>query len=414
MMLVEDKVYAITEITREIKESLEDNFSGLWVEGEISNFTRARSGHLYYSLKDAKASLRCVMWRNTAARLKFEPEDGMKVRAFGDITVYEPQGAYQLRTQQLLPLGIGELEIAFQQLKEKLYAEGLFDPEHKQELPEIPQTVAVITSPTGAAVRDIIVRLRRRWPPVRIVVLPTLVQGSTAGEQIAQAIDDCNQWGEADVIIVGRGGGSLEDLWAFNEEVVARAIFASRIPIVSAVGHEVDFTISDFVADVRAPTPTAAAEIIVPDAEEYRRRLANMVQSLVFRVRSQAQRYREIIVGFGSRYGIRRVRDLIYQHGQLLDDLTQNLSTAAQLVLERRRNTLNQLHRTLMAVSPQAVLNRGYSITRTLPDRSIIRNIAQVAPGTTLETVVARGTIISDVTATEERPADDESHSGSR
>jgi exodeoxyribonuclease VII large subunit len=232
------------------------------------------------------------------------------------------------------------------------------------------------------------------------VVVPTLVQGKTAGAEIARAIQECNEWGEADVIIVGRGGGSLEDLWAFNEEPVARAIFASRIPVVSAVGHEVDFTISDFVADLRAPTPTAAAEFVVPDYRDYQRQLAGMVESIIVRVQHQTERYREMIHGFGGRYGIRRVRDLYEQQSQRVDELTQNLAKASRQVTERKRQQLQQLQRTLVAVSPQATLNRGYSITRSLQDGSIIRDIEQVAAGMTLETVVARGRIISDVTDT--------------
>jgi len=401
MVLIEDKILSITEITREIKLSLENEYSGLWVEGEISNFKRHTSGHLYFSLKDARAALRCIMWRSTAAHLQFEPEDGTKVRAFGDITVYERQGAYQLRVARMMPVGVGELEIAFRKLKEKLAAEGLFAPEIKKDLPKIPQVVGVVTSPTGAAVRDIIVTLRRRWPPVRIVLCPVAVQGAGAAEQIAAAIQDFNRWGQADVLIVGRGGGSLEDLWAFNEEIVARAVFNSQIPVVSAVGHEIDFTICDFVADLRAPTPTAAAESVVPDQEEIRRGLRQVVDTMVSRVSGQVRRYQELIAGFKTRYGMRRVQDIVFQKGQRVDELYRGLTVGIRHTLERLHAESDQLAARLRALSPQAVLRRGYSITRTYPGDRLITSAGDVGTGQGIKTLLADGNVISKVTEVE-------------
>ena len=397
MALVEDKVLSVSEITREIKLSLENEFSGVWVEGEISNFKRHTSGHLYFSLKDEEAALRCVMWRTTAAHLQFEPADGLKVRAFGDITVYEKQGNYQLRVMQMFPLGVGELEIAFRKLKEKLAAEGLFDPQHKKPLPEIPKTVGVVTSPTGAAIRDIIVTLRRRWPPLRIVVRPVLVQGRGAAEQIAQAIAEFNEWGRADVLIVGRGGGSLEDLWPFNEEIVARAVYTSQIPVVSAVGHEIDFTICDFAADYRAPTPTAAAERVVPDAQEMGAVLKQLYERMFQRVMASIRQWREIIKGLTRGYGLRRLQDLVFQKAQRVDELERTLATAVRRVLDHHRAVNEQLGGRLHALSPQAVLKRGYSVTRTHPAGKLVTSATEVSAGQRLKITLARGHIISDV-----------------
>jgi len=397
MGLINNKVFSIGEITREIKLSLENRFSGLWIEGEISNFKRHTSGHLYFSLKDSQAALRCVMWRGTASHLSFEPEDGTKVRAFGDITIYEKQGNYQLRVAQMLPLGVGELEIAFRKLKERLAAEGLFDPEHKTSLPEIPQTVGVITSPTGAAVRDIIVTLHRRWPPARIVLCPTAVQGAGAAAQIAEAVKDFNAWGQADVLIVGRGGGSLEDLWPFNEEIVARAVYNSQIPVVSAVGHEIDFTICDFVADVRAPTPTGAAELVVPDREEMSNAIRNMVSSMSLRIGERLRQYREIIKGFKGRYGMKRIQDIIFQSMQRVDELERGLTAAMRHTLDRSRTQVDYQNARLQALSPQAVLKRGYSVTRTYPEGQVVSTASSVRAGRKIQTVLAEGGIISEV-----------------
>src|SRR5450830_1303089 len=262
-MAEEKNILSVTEITHRIKGVLEMGFSEVWVQGEISNCKNHSSGHLYFTLKDGSASLSAVMWRSRVAQLLFRPNDGMKVIVWGNITVYEPRGNYQIDCLQIQPVGIGELQLAFDRLKQKLSAEGLFDEAHKKPLPEYPEKIGIVTSPTGAAIQDMLNILARRFPALEVIVAPVKVQGIGAAEEIAEAIQDLNSLSDIDVIIVGRGGGSLEDLWAFNEEVVARAIYSSRIPIVSAVGHEIDFSISDFVADLRAPTPSAAAELVV-------------------------------------------------------------------------------------------------------------------------------------------------------
>ncbi|MEE9165043.1 MAG: exodeoxyribonuclease VII large subunit, partial [Nitrospinota bacterium] len=261
----ERQVYTVTEITRAIKFSLETEFPRVWIEGEISNLRIPSSGHMYLTIKDEESQIKVVMFRSGKSQLKFGPKDGDQVIVKGKITVYEPRGEYQIVIDYMEPKGIGALQLAFQQLKEKLSKEGLFDEELKKSLPLLPQKIGIITSPTGAAVRDILNIIDRRFPNVHILIAPVKVQGEGAAQEIAAAVKDLNKIKGVDVIIVGRGGGSIEDLWAFNEEVVARAIFESEIPVISAVGHEIDFTISDFVADLRAPTPSAAAELVVRD-----------------------------------------------------------------------------------------------------------------------------------------------------
>ncbi|MGB3088302.1 MAG: exodeoxyribonuclease VII large subunit, partial [Phycisphaerae bacterium] len=258
----------VWQLTRRVQAALEDGFPQVWVVGEISNFKRHTSGHVFFTLKDERASLRCVLWRSTAARIRRELKDGLEVEAKGHISVFEKAGNYQLYVSSVKPRGTGPLEVAFRKLKEKLAAEGLFALERKRPLPRFPRRIGVVTSPTGAVVRDIIHVLGRRWPAAEILLAPARVQGEGAAEEIVRGIRNLNRVGGVDVMIVGRGGGSLEDLWPFNEEAVARAIFASGVPVVSAVGHETDFSISDFVADVRAPTPSAAAELVAPDRRE--------------------------------------------------------------------------------------------------------------------------------------------------
>ena len=271
-----ERTYTVSEVTAQVKAVLETSLPVFWVEGEISNFVHHGSGHMYFTLKDEKSQLPSVMFRNANQRLVFAPENGMKVAAWGRIKVYEPSGRYQLYVEAMKPAGLGALAAAFERLKRKLQEEGLFDAEHKKSLPRLPQTVAVVTSGTGAAVRDVIRVVGQRMPSTRIVVVPTPVQGPDAAPGIVQAIEDVDRWGEADIVVVGRGGGSLEDLAAFNDESVARAIHAARTPVISAVGHEIDLTISDLVADVRAATPSNAGELVVPDRRELARSVASL------------------------------------------------------------------------------------------------------------------------------------------
>ncbi|RMD96216.1 MAG: exodeoxyribonuclease VII large subunit, partial [Calditrichaeota bacterium] len=301
-LLTEEKYYTVSELTREIKILLETRIPEVWVEGEISNFTHHSSGHMYFLLKDEHAQISCVMWRSRNNTLFFTPQDGMKIIVRGRITVYEKRGNYQLEVLQLHPAGVGELQLAFEQLKNRLRKEGLFDPAHKKPIPPYPERIGIVTSPTGAAIRDMIHILQRRFPPVEIILNPVRVQGEGAAVEIAQAIDQFNRYGQVDVLIVGRGGGSLEDLWAFNEEIVARAIFRSQIPVISAVGHEVDFSISDFVADLRAPTPSAAAELVVRNREEIlahlQKDLQKMTNGMLELIRTHRKRLQHIASGY--------------------------------------------------------------------------------------------------------------------
>lgn len=387
-----EKIYSVSELTKEIKQILEGSFPKIWVEGEISNYIRHSSGHRYFTIKDSGAQLRAVMWRWTGQYLRFEPQDGMKVRASGQITVYEKSGQYQLIVSSITPAGIGELELAFQQLKARLAEEGLFDPQYKVAIPEFPETIGVITSPTGAAIRDILNITRRRAPWVKIILWPVAVQGEGAAEQIAHAIDGFNKLKITDVLIVGRGGGSLEDLWAFNEEIVARTIFKSKIPVISAVGHEIDFAISDFVADLRAPTPSAAAEIAVPDGESLKERIESAKRSIFVSLKQAlvdgASRLREM----ESRYGLRRPLEIIAQRAQRSDDLTHLLNLNMTHRMSSFKDRFNTLGVKLEMVSPRAVMKRGYSYCRD-QEGNAITSFRKVAVNDKIDVILYEGAL---------------------
>lgn len=367
------EVLTVSQLTRIIKELLE-TLPVLWVEGEISNFKRHSSGHMYFVLKDELAQIPCVMWAGRNHLLRFAPQDGMQVLAQGRITVYDKRGAYQLDVWQMQPAGIGALQLAFEQLKQRLAAEGLFDAAHKKPLPKYPSTIGLVTSPTGAAIRDLVSVLKRRWPPIEIILMPVRVQGDGAAPEIADGIHAMNQYGKVDLLIVGRGGGALEDLWAFNEEVVARAIYASKIPVISAVGHEIDFSISDFVADLRAPTPSVAAELAVPDVEEVRRRLATDVQRLHLHFRGLVQNYRERLRRVQSSYGLRQPLDLLRQRSQWLDELRRRLAAAMKNCLSFWQRDLESLHGRLQALSHENILRRGFSLVCRERDGHLVRD----------------------------------------
>jgi exodeoxyribonuclease VII large subunit len=357
-------IWQISEITESIKHVLEDNFSALWVEGEISNFSRPASGHCYFTLKDDDARLSCVLWRWMAEELFFTPEDGMQVRAHGDISVYPPRGQYQLQVRTMRPVGEGELHKAFEALKKKLKNEGLFDDRHKRSLPAFPRRIGIITSGTGAAVQDMLSTLERRFPLVEVQLLPVQVQGARAAPEIVRAIETFNNRRAAapvDLLIIGRGGGSLEDLWAFNEESVARAVFASEIPVISAVGHETDFSITDFVADERAATPTMAGELAVPD----RRDLTNTIRARYSHLRERMQRVirvREHKVELLTRshrfrWPVDRLRNTI----QRCDELGSRLTRVMNRYLEHKRSEIELLENRLESRDPYRPLQRGYA-----------------------------------------------------
>jgi exodeoxyribonuclease VII large subunit len=359
-----ENILSVIELTRRIKGVLELGFGDVWVTGEVSNCKYHSSGHIYFTLKDESAQISATMWRSRASGLIFRLSDGMKVTIRGRITVYEPRGNYQLDCFQIQPAGRGELQLAFERLKLKLEAEGLFAEEHKRAIPTYPVHIAIITSPTGAAIHDLLTVLRRRFPCVEVTLLPVRVQGIGAAEEIADALRTANELLLADVIIVGRGGGSLEDLWAFNEEIVARAIFDSRIPVISAVGHEVDFTIADFVADLRAPTPSAAAELAVPDRRELLESLADASLSAARSLRRSVQDAKNKLASLTGSHSFHRPIDLVHQRSQRIDELTHRLMQSLEHAATLRRHDAGSLQKRLASLNPAAVLHRGYAIIR--------------------------------------------------
>lgn len=365
--MIEPKIFTVGQINRYIRNLLENDFilSSLLVKGEISNFKAHSSGHLYFTLKDASGALSCVMFRQDAAGLPFEPENGMQVVVYGHVSLYEKTGQYQLYAEFLEPLGIGALQVAFEQLKEKLAAEGLFDGDFKREIPKNPSCIAVITSPTGAAVRDILQIVKRRDPNVKVAIFPTLVQGEQAAADIVRSLKLVNEWGKADVIILGRGGGSMEDLWCFNDENVARAVFASEIPVISAVGHETDFTITDFVADMRAPTPSAAAELATTPLSERREAFHRLELRLERDVSALLTSCRRRLDLLKSRPVMERPLERIYRTMMDVEETQQRLDKEMTNRLMQRAERWQYLTNRLEAASPLAVMSRGYVMAVT-------------------------------------------------
>ena len=365
--MIEPKIFTVGQINRYIRNLLENDFilSSLLVKGEISNFKAHSSGHLYFTLKDASGALSCVMFRQDAAGLPFEPENGMQVVVYGHISLYEKTGQYQLYAEFMEPLGIGALQVAFEQLKEKLAAEGLFDGDFKREIPKNPSCIAVITSPTGAAVRDILQIVKRRDPNVKVAIFPTLVQGEQAAADIVRSLKLVNEWGKADVIILGRGGGSMEDLWCFNDENVARAVFASEIPVISAVGHETDFTITDFVADMRAPTPSAAAELATTPLAERREAFHRLELRLERDVSALLTSCRRRLDLLKSRPVMERPLERIYRTMMDVEETQQRLDKEMTNRLMQRAERWQYLTNRLEAASPLAVMSRGYVMAVT-------------------------------------------------
>ncbi len=331
------KIFSISELSREIKDLLERQYSDVWVAGEVSNFRPAASGHLYFTLKDATAQLRAVCFRNQARYLKFKPQDGIAVIARGHLSVYEARGEYQLYVEYLEPAGLGALQLAFEQLKQKLAAEGLFDTARKKPLPVLPRTIGVVTSPTGAVIRDILRVLRRRFRNMSVLLYPVKVQGEGAAEEIVEGVTFFNREQNVEVIIVARGGGSLEDLWAFNEEVVARAIAASGIPVISAVGHETDFTIADFVADLRAPTPSAAAELVVHRKQDFIAELENRARHMAQMIRLQLSEARQRLTELRMHHAFQTVATRIAERAQQVDDGVASLDRSMRSRLNEAR-----------------------------------------------------------------------------
>jgi len=395
------KVYTVPEITRLIRSCLAERFFAVWVTGEVSNLRTPQSGHAYFTLKDKDSQLSCVMFRSVAARLRFDLEDGMEVVALGDIDVYEPRGTYQLVVRAIEPKGAGALQIAFEQLKRKLAAEGLFDAARKKPLPFLPERIALVTSPTGAAVRDMLRVITSRFPPAQVAIFPVRVQGEEAAGEISQAVDQINRGGLADVIVVGRGGGSPEDLWAFNEEIVARAIYASRIPVVSAVGHEIDFTISDMVADVRALTPTHAGQLVVPKMEDLLQSLEVARASLVRSLRQRVRLSRARLDAIRGRAGFRQPRELLRAKAQLLDELWTSAGKSLAQMVERKRRDAERLAEMLEGLSPLRTLRRGYSVTFKGRNRKPLTDSKSLRPDDLVRTLLARGSFTATVKSVE-------------
>jgi exodeoxyribonuclease VII large subunit len=382
--------FTVTELTRQIKGALENVFPPLWVEGELSDFSAAASGHYYFSLKDENTQIRCVMFRREAGRLPFLPEDGMHVLVLGRLTVYEARGNYQLIIEDMEPRGIGALMQALEQLRIRLEAEGLFDPEKKKSLPPFPACVGVVTSATGAAIRDIMKVLRDRDAPVRLLLSPALVQGKEAPDSIAAALMALVESGKAEVIIIGRGGGSFEDLMAFSDEKVVRAVAACPVPTVSAVGHEIDISLCDLAADVRAPTPSAAAELVSESRENLMGGLLYMASRLVSAVRLKAGEAKSSLTVSGSR--LVHPRHLLEQGKMRLDDLSFRLTSLTRTRLAESRADLKHLAGLLSSLGPQAVLDRGYAVV-IKESGNVVRNPDQVSTGERLDVRVAAGRI---------------------
>lgn len=393
----EKRIYTVSELTDDVKVLLENTFTEAWVEGEISNFSQSQSGHIYFSLKDAKSSLRCVFFRGANSGLKFSIKDGLQVVAFGGITVYAPNGQYQLNIRRLEPKGAGALQLAFEQLKEKLSKEGLFDQAHKKRLPVLPLRVGVVTSPVGAAIRDILNILRRRAPFVKIILNPVKVQGEGSAQEIARAISEFNQYKEVDALIVGRGGGSLEDLWAFNEEVVARAIYNSRIPVISAVGHEVDWTIADFTADLRAPTPSAAAELVVRQKDELLSELEHLRLRMHSEVNNKIKTLNNRLCALKDAYVLKYPLNFIQVYLQRIDGFSHRLHQKASHILEVNRHKFVHLTEKLEALSPLRVLSRGYSIAFKLPEMKVVTDTSQINVSDRLKTQLKTGSFVSEI-----------------
>ena len=442
----ERDVYTVSRLNREVRLLLEQGMPVVWVEGELSNFAQPASGHWYFTLKDRDAQIRCAMFRQRNLGVGFTPRAGQHVLARGRISLYEPRGDYQLIVEHLEEAGVGALQREFERLKAKLAAEGLFAPERKRSLPRFPRRIGVVTSPTGAAIRDILHILARRFPPASVLIYPTAVQGAAAAPSIVKALELASQRAECDVLILARGGGSLEDLWAFNDERVARAIYACSIPVVSGVGHEIDFTIADFVADARAPTPSGAAELIAPDRREWLDFLDRTAERLAVAVRREIRAARVRIEAVNRRLALCHPGARLMQQTQRLDDLEQRLAGALRARLQARRTRLSEAfarlvrrspehlvreyrlrhgalaerlthavherlakaeHRLMMAartlhtVSPLATLERGFAIVTRASDGALVTDIASVQTGEEIEARLARGRLRARVTGKE-------------
>ncbi|MEK6715349.1 MAG: exodeoxyribonuclease VII large subunit, partial [Candidatus Omnitrophota bacterium] len=419
----ERKILTVTQLTQDIKLILESTFPEIWVEGEISNFSKSSAGHIYFTLKDANAQLKCAFFYNANKAIKFNLKDGLSIIAFGRISIYGPQGQYQLYVQKVEPKGLGQLQLAFEQLKEKLSKEGLFDEKHKRPIPALPLNIGVVTSKDGAALRDILTVLKRRAPFVSVLIRPVKVQGEGAKEEIAAALKDFNDYretgGTVDVLIVGRGGGSIEDLWAFNEELVARAIYNSKIPVISAVGHEIDYTISDFAADLRAATPSAAAELVIKQKEEIVDGIENNLSFIRNYIASKLEDCQQgldeekesLRLGFRHYYEINQHKfknlenkirllnpcDIILERIRQLAYFKKILNVKIGHMLTINHEKIRTYAHRLNALNPLAILSRGFSLSTVLDTGRVIRDVQELKLGEQVKTKLAKGAFVSTV-----------------
>ena len=404
--MTEPRIYSVSELSQGIKYLLETNFRELWVEGEISGLKVSSLGHTYFDLKDATSNISGVMFRGFATTLKFDLANGLLVRVRGNITTYDKQSKYQLMAKEIQPAGIGPLQLAFEQLKKKLAAEGLFDPSRKRPIPALPQKIAVVTSPTGAAIRDILSILKRRYANMHIIIAPVKVQGAGSKEEIAEAIKDLNAgFPDIDVLLVGRGGGSMEDLWAFNEEIVARAIAGSKIPVISCVGHETDFTIADFVADLRAATPSAAAELVVKSKVELAANIAGLEKRLLQSLRIYYENLQGKFRRLSSSRMLANPLALLERPVRRLDDAVEGMIHASGERLRRAGEKLNLQSEKLKALSPLFPLKKGYAVVKDAAGKAV-KSAAALAPGDRLSLQFAEGRAEAEVTggAAADRP----------
>ncbi len=443
MISANDKrhILSVSELTSQIKSLLEDSFPFIWITGEISNFRVPVSGHFYFSLKDAHAQISSVMFRGQNAHLKFDPEDGMQINGIGRVSLYEPRGTYQVILEYMEPSGIGALQVAFEQLKQKLADEGLFADEHKISIPFLPRKISVITSPTGSVIYDIIRVLNRRFPTIHLEIIPAKVQGLEAEQELMDAIDLLNKRGQADVAILARGGGSLEDLQPFNTEGLVRKIFSSKIPIISAVGHETDYTLADFVADLRAPTPSAAAEMVVPVKQELVRQNANLQAKLINTFSNFLRFHKTYLREFSKRLvdPRKRIQDLRLKNDDITDRLIRagrqelkqhrerlqwrwsklitlspalrlpyiknklellnhNILSSFDIYIEKKRTSIRESESKLTVLSPLNILKRGYSITRLSASNLVVRDANSVQPGDRLQILLGSGSLEAETT----------------
>jgi exodeoxyribonuclease VII large subunit len=395
----ETHILTVTQLTSRIKSLLEGSFPDVWIEGELSNLSIPQSGHAYFTLKDKQSQVRAVLFRSSHRFLKFTLEHGMQVVCRGRVSVYEPRGEYQLILDYIEPKGVGALQLAFEQLKARLEKEGLFDLDRKKTLPVLPRRIGIITSPSGAAIRDILRVIQRRHPKMQILIYPVPVQGVEAAPALVEGLRYFNREQNADVLIIGRGGGSLEDLWAFNEEAVARAIYASELPVISAVGHDTDYTIADFVSDLRAPTPSAAAEMVVESEENFRVSIGTLESRLVRSIRQFLEQARSSVRENMRILGDPRRR--LEQFSQRLDDLVHRMALEIGHLVRRDRAHLVALAAGLDHLNPLAILARGYSITRNHPSGAVLKDASEIKRGDYLSTKLFNGIVLSRVERTD-------------